>query len=50
MFANAVVRIVVVQGPVVDWGPPALAVVLGLVFLFLGQDPKTTGPETSTRS
>ena len=48
VFANAIVRIVFVQGPVVDWGPPALAVVLGLVFLFIGQDPKPA--ETSSRS
>lgn len=48
VFANAVVRIVLVSGPIVDWGPPALAVVLGLVFLFIGQDPKPV--ETASRS
>ena len=50
VFANAIVRIVFVQGPIVDWGPPALAVVLGLVFLFIGQDPKPAEAETPSRS
>ncbi len=50
VFANAVVRIVFTEGPIVDWGPPALAVVLGLVFVFVGQDPKSVKPEAPTRS
>ena len=50
VFANAAVRILIVQGPIVDWGPPALAVVLGLVFVFVGQDPKSAGPEAPSRS
>lgn len=50
VFANAIVRIVFVQGPVVDWGPPALAVVLGLVFLFIGQDPTGEPGPGATRS
>ena len=47
VFANGFVRIVFQQGAIVDWGPPALAVVLGLVFVFLGQDPageQASGP------
>ena len=47
VFANAIVRIAFQQGPVVDWGPPALAVVLALAFVFLGQDPRE---ETVSRS
>jgi len=39
VFANAIVRVLFQQGAIVDWGPPALALVLGLVFLFIGQDP-----------
>src|SRR5947209_13284469 len=50
VFANAIVRIVFVQGPIVDWGPPALAVVLGLVFLFIGQDPADEPRPGPTRS
>ena len=45
VFANAIVRIFFVQGPIVDWGPPALALVLGLVFLFVGQDPSDSNVE-----
>jgi hypothetical protein len=50
VFANAVVRIVFVQGPIVDWGPPVLAVLLGLVFLFIGQDPAGEPGPGATRS
>ena len=39
VFATTFVRIFVQQGPIVDWGPPALAVVLAVAFLLLGQDP-----------
>jgi hypothetical protein len=39
VFANAIVRVVFQQGVIVDWGPPVLAVVLALLFVFLGQDP-----------
>jgi hypothetical protein len=49
VFANAVVRVVFRDGPIVDWGPPALAVVLALAFVFLGQDPAAdpASPPTS---
>ena len=50
VIANAAVRIVFVEGPIVDWGPPALAVVLGLVFVFIGQDPKNAEAGTPSRS
>jgi len=50
VFANAFVRFVFQQGPVVDWGPPALAVVLALAFVFLGQDPKPSEVESPSRS
>ena len=39
VFANAIVRVAFQEGPIVDWGPPALAVVLALAFVFVGQDP-----------
>ena len=48
VFANGIVRVAVQSGPIVEWGPPALAVVLALVFVFLGQDPR--GEESTSRS
>jgi len=50
VFANAIVRIVFQQGVIVDWGPPALAAVLALLFVFVGQDPKSAGAGASTRT
>ncbi len=51
VFANAIVRVVFQQGAIVDWGPPALAIVLGLVFLFVGQDPQDSdAPARTSRS
>ena len=49
VFANAIVRLVFASGPVVDWGPPGLAVVLALVFLFIGQDPTGEPDPRATR-
>ena len=46
-----VVRIVFSEGLVADWGPPALALVLVVIFLILGQDPATpTEPQRPSRS
>ena len=39
VFANAFVRVVFQEGPIVEWGPPAVAVALALAFVFVGQDP-----------
>lgn len=50
VFATAFVRIAFQQGPIVDWGPPALAAVLALVFLFVGQDPAREEDVTASRS
>jgi len=50
VFANAVVRVVFRDGPIVDWGPPALAVVLALAFVFLGQDPPGAEAGEATRT
>ena len=50
VFANAIVRVVVQSGPVVEWGPPALAAVLALVFVFAGQDPRGEESQTVSRS
>ena len=50
VFAAAFVRIVFQQGPIVDWGPPALAAVLALAFVFLGQDPSRDEDAAASRS
>jgi hypothetical protein len=50
VFASAFVRIVFQQGPIVDWLPPALAIVLALAFVFLGQDPRGEESQTVSRS
>ncbi len=47
--ANAAVRLAFDGGWIVDWGPPALALVLAVAFLILGQDPATTEGEPATR-
>lgn len=50
LFVNAVIRLVLRDGFVVDWGPPVLAVVLAVAFLILGQDPAPTEGESPTRT
>jgi hypothetical protein len=39
LVGSAVVRLAFAQGPVSDFGPPVLALVLVAVFMVLGQDP-----------
>lgn len=40
--ASTGVRLVFQEGPVVDFGLPALAIVLALAFLLVGRDPETS--------
>lgn len=40
LAASTVVRLVFQEGPAVDFGLPALAVVLALAFLLVGRDPE----------
>jgi hypothetical protein len=47
VFANGFFRVVFQQGPAVDWGPPAVAIVLALAFVFFAQDPRES--ESPTR-
>lgn len=49
VFATAIARLVVQRGPVVDWGPPVLAVGLAVAFLLFAQDPKPQA-ESASRS
>jgi hypothetical protein len=39
LVASAVIRLAFPEGPVTDFGPPILALVLLAVFVVLGQDP-----------
>ncbi|GAC1645593.1 MAG: hypothetical protein NVS9B11_16910 [Candidatus Dormibacteraceae bacterium] len=48
LLGSSIVRLVFPNGAVADWGPPALALVLGGVFVVLAQDPAATQPGTHT--
>ncbi|GAC1673447.1 MAG: hypothetical protein PVS3B2_15620 [Candidatus Dormibacteraceae bacterium] len=48
LLGSSIVRLVFPNGAVADWGPPALALVLGGVFVVLAQDPTATQPGTHT--
>lgn len=39
VFGSLVIRVVLTSGPVNDWGPVALAIVLAVVFVFVAGDP-----------
>ncbi len=39
MFGSLVMRLAFPTGPVTDYGPPVLAILLLVVFLFVGRDP-----------
>jgi hypothetical protein len=49
VFASLGIRLAFPTGPVMDYGPPALAIVLLIVFLFVGRDPRAQ-TESTTRS
>jgi hypothetical protein len=42
LVGSAIIRLAFPEGPVADFGPPALAVVLAAVFLVVGRDPALT--------
>jgi hypothetical protein len=42
LVGSGIVRVAFPQGPVADFGPPALAIVLAAVFLVAGRDPALT--------
>lgn len=47
--ATTIARIVFPDGAIAEWGPPALALVLAVVFVVLGQEPAASaapGPPT----
>ena len=49
VLGSGVMRIAFTSGPVADFGPPALALVLGVVFLIVAQDPAESAPEGPSR-
>jgi hypothetical protein len=50
LAGSTIVRLAFPQGPVADFAPPALAVVLAGAFLVLGRDPATESPAPSLPS
>jgi hypothetical protein len=43
VLVSTIARIAFQQGPVLDYGLPILAIVLAVVFLFVGRDPAPSG-------
>ena len=50
ILGSLIIRLAFPDGVVADYGPPALAIVLGGVFLVLGRDPAMPGPESQQPS
>jgi hypothetical protein len=46
LLGSSIIRIFFRDGAVADWGPPALALVLGAVFVVLAQDPAAAPSST----
>ena len=44
LLGSSIIRIFFPNGPVADWGPPALALLLGGVFVVVAQDPAAARP------
>ncbi len=40
VIGSLIIRLVFPSGPVSDWGPPVMAIVMAVVFLVVGQDPR----------
>ena len=49
VLASGVMRVFFTSGPVADFGPPALALVLGVVFIVVAQDPSESAAEGPSR-
>jgi hypothetical protein len=39
VFGSLAIRLIFTTGPIADWAPPALAVVLLVIFAFVARDP-----------
>ena len=46
---STIIRFAAPEGVVADYGPPALAILLGAVFMFIGRDPAQPAAAGSTR-
>ena len=44
LIASAIIRLVFPSGPVADFGPPALAIVLSVIFIVMAQEPAAVPP------
>lgn len=44
LIASAIIRLVFPSGPVADFGPPALAIVLSVIFIVMSQEPAAVPP------
>jgi len=42
LLGSLIIRVAFPNGPVSDYGPAVIAIVLGAVFMFIGQDPDTS--------
>lgn len=48
VLASGAIRLLFTSGPVVDFGPPVLALVLAVVFVVAGQNPSDAVPTETT--
>jgi hypothetical protein len=44
LIASSIIRLVFPNGPVADFGPPALAIVLSVIFIVMAQEPAAIPP------
>jgi hypothetical protein len=44
LIASSIIRLVFPSGPVADFGPPALAIVLSVIFIVMAQEPAAVPP------
>jgi len=44
LIGSSIVRLVFPSGPVADFGPPALAIVLSAIFIVMAQEPAAVPP------
>ena len=42
LLGSLIIRVAFPNGPVSDYGPAVIAILLGAVFMFIGQDPDTS--------
>ena len=47
MAGSLVVRLAFPTGPVLDYGPSLLAIFLGVLFMFVGRDPRVAAADSS---